>query len=176
MMLPLYIFTDQARKYTACLTKHDSGMFGHKANENRNSSWKRGLRLTQRTVNVSSSLVIGMHHRSDGPDYGIVLKDTYVCQRGQRVHKLTRWRNRLRADFLHPAWIVKGQWEEAFSKRKKLNYSEVCTMEGIGNVKAAVTYMSLVHIWAHVTLQTHNQLLVRIMGDQSHIFKAPLNL
>ncbi len=80
-----------------------------------------------------------MHHRSDGPDYGIVLKDTYVCQRGQRVHKLTRWRNRLRADFLHPAWIVKGQWEEAFSKRKKLNYSEVCTMEGIGNVKAAVT-------------------------------------
>ncbi len=119
MMLPLYIFTDQARKYTACLTKHDSGMFGHMANENRNSSWKRGLRLTQRTVNVSSSLVIGMHHRSDGPDYGIVLKDTSVCQRGQRVHKLTRWRNRLRADFLHPAWIVKGQWEEAFSKRKK---------------------------------------------------------
>ncbi len=35
MMLPLYIFTDQARKYTACLKKHDSGMFGHMANENR---------------------------------------------------------------------------------------------------------------------------------------------
>lgn len=56
-------------------------MFGHMANENRNSPWKRCLCLTQTRVNVQSSLIIGMNHRSDGPDYGIVLEDTYVCQR-----------------------------------------------------------------------------------------------
>lgn len=149
-------------------------MFGHMANENRNSPWKRCLCLTQTRVNVQSSLIIGMNHRSDGPDYGIVLEDTYVCQRVSEfinspdeglVSELT-------SSIQHGLW--KGCDRKLFLRGK--NYSEVCTMEGIGNVKAAVTYMSLVHIWAHVTLQTHDHLLVHIMGDQSHIFKAPLNL
>lgn len=46
----------------------------------------------------------------------------FCLSKSQRVHKLTQWETLLRADFLHPAWIVKGPWEEAFSKRKKKQF------------------------------------------------------